>query len=220
MRTARPSLAAAVLAACAAAAGAQDAGGDRFDLGLRIDALVAGGEPANDLLGAGVVGRFRIDHRWWIAVSVDHSPGFDVERPYEFVGLAGAEDEAGEVIDAEADMTQLNAAIERRYTRPGRRLEWFWGVGAGFATVDVADVRGPLVGGGEFDLHQEVGTEILVGASAGFRVGFGRGFGLDFNLRAQQHLTDWQVTDRVSGRTAEVDDYLVTGGQIGVSWRF
>jgi hypothetical protein len=204
----------------AASLGAQGRPSGRFDLGLRVDVLVADGEPANDLPGAGVVGRFRLGDSWWLALSLDHSPGFDVERPYELVGLDGAEAPSGEVIDAEAEMTQVNVELERRYPRAGRRLEWFWGVSAGAARVDVEDVRGPLVGGGVFDLRQEVGTETLIGASGGFRLGLGRAFGIDFALRAQQHFTDWRVTDRVSGRAGEVDDYLVTGGRIGASWRF
>jgi hypothetical protein len=117
-------------------------------------------------------------------------------------------------------MTMLAAALERRYTRPGRRLEWYWGVSAGFANVDVADARGPLAGGGTFDIAQDVGTELVAGAAGGFRLALGRSWGFDFDLRLEQHFTDWQVTDRVSGRTGELDDYLVQGGRFGLSYRF
>ena len=171
----------------------------RFEMGVRLDVLVADGEPANDMPSAGVYGRYRLGDRWRL-------------------GLAG-DDSVGE-IDAKATSTAFTAWIERVYERPGRRLEWFWGAGGGFATVDVDDVTGPLLGGGTYDITQEVGTEILVGASAGFRFRFAERWALEAALRLDQHLTDWTVTDRVSGRTTDLDDYLVKGGHFGLSYRF
>jgi hypothetical protein len=190
----------------------------RFDVGLRFDALVADGEPANDMLGAGVFGRYRLNDRWRLGLAVDQSPEFDVERPHEFLGLA-SDPAAGEV-DAKSTSTALTAWIERVYERPGRRLEWFWGAGGGFAAVDVEDVAGPLAGGGTYDITQEVGTEILASASAGLRFRFAERWALEAALRLDQHFTDWTVTDRVSGRTAALDDYLVQGAHFGLSYSF
>ena len=190
----------------------------RFEVGLRLDALVADGEPANDILGAGVFGRYRLNDRWRLGLAVDHSPEFDVERPYEFLGLAG-DRSAGEV-DAKGTSTALLAWIERVYERPGGRLEWLWGVGGGFATVDVEDVAGPRADGGSYSITQEVGTEILASVSGGLRFRLSERWALEAALRLDQHFTDWTVMDRVSGRTTTLDDYLVQGAHFGVSYRF
>ncbi len=190
----------------------------RVEVGVRFDAIVADGEPANDMLGYGVFGRYRLSDRWRLGLAIDHAPEFDVERPNEFLGLAG-DGSVGD-IDAKSTSTALTAWIERVYERPLRRLEWFWGAGGGFATVDVDDVTGPLAGGGTYDITQEVGMEILVGASAGFRFRFAERWALEAALRLDHHLTDWTVTDRVSGRTTDLDDYLAKGAHFGLSYRF
>ena len=121
------------------------------------------------LLIAGLFGRWRLSDRWWLGAAVDHASDFDVERPYEFLGLEA--DPGLEEIDAVAESTSLTAWLEREYDRPGR-LDWFWSVGAGASSVDVDDFAGPLAGGGSFEIVQEVGTE-LGGKTLGV-LGFGR----------------------------------------------
>ncbi len=220
MPRARLHLVAAALAATLCLPGAGQAQNEdrAFSLGLRADVVGADGEPSNDILGAGVAGRHRLSDRWWLGAAIDHSPGFDVERPYEFLGLTGAA-AAGEV-DAEGTATAVSAWIERVHGRPGGRLEWFWGLGLGLAAVDVEDVSGPLEGGGVYDIRNEVGTEVLAGASGGLRLRLGARWAFEAALRADQHFTDWTTTDRVSGRTATLDDYLVKGGHLGLIVRF
>lgn len=102
---------AAVLAAPPAAA--QE---PRFDLGLRLDVVAASGVPANDIPAAGVFGHYRSSDRWRLALAVDHSPKFDVERPYELLGLVG-DPEAGE-IDADATSTRVTGLVERAFPVP------------------------------------------------------------------------------------------------------
>ena len=198
--------------------GSVQAQDSRFEAGLRLNVLVADGEPTNDMPGAGAFGRYRLSDRWRFGFALDHSPEFDVERPYEFIGLVGAAS-AGE-IDAKGTSTSFLAWIERVYERPGGRLEWFWGLGAGIATVDVEDVAGPLEGGGTYDITQEVGTELLASASAGLRWRFARRWALEAALRLDQHFTDWALTDRVSGRTGTLDDYLAQGAHFGLAYSF
>ena len=196
---------------------AATAADERFEIGLRFDAVGADGTPTNDQLGAGLYGRWRLSERWWLGAAVDQASDFDVERPYEFLGLVA--DPRLEEIDAVAESTSLTAWLEREYDRPGR-LDWFWSVGAGASSVDVDDFAGPLAGGGSFDIAQEVGTELLLLASGGARLRLGERWRLELALRLDQHFTDWRVTDRVSGRTAELDDYLVRGVHLGVACRF
>ena len=191
---------------------------ERFELGVRLGAVAAGGEPTNDIMGGGVYGRYRLSDRWRLGVAVDHSPDFDVERPYEFLGFAG--DPAAGEVDAAGTSTNVLAWIERAYGRPQGRFEWFWGVGAGIGSVDVEPVAGPLAGGGRYDIVQEVGTELLATALAGLRIRLGSRWSLEAAIRAEQHQTDWTVTDRRSGRTVELDDYLTAGGHFGLAYRF
>jgi hypothetical protein len=185
-----------------------------FLLGLRGDVVGSDGEPANDMLGGSLTGRFRLSDRWSLDIAVGHSPGFDVETPYAVLDLAAAEVD-GEVLDAEGTATALTGWIERTYVREGRRLEWYWGAGVGAATVDVDPIAGPLVGGGSFALHQEVGTELIAGLTGGFRLRLGMRWRLVVAGRLEQHFTDWEVVDRVSGRRGEFDDYLVKGVSVG-----
>jgi hypothetical protein len=217
---------AVLLIAAASPLAAQDSKGGSssqpepsFFFGLRGNLVGSDGEPTNDMLGAGLTGRFRLNERWQLGIAVDHSPGFDVETPYAALGIQGAEVD-GEVVDAEGTATSLAGWLERVYAREGRRLEWFWGAGAGVAQVDVDPITGPVVGGGTFDIEQEVGTELLAKLTGGFRVRMGERWRLEVAGRLDQHFTDWKLTDRVSGRTGEFDDYLVQGIHVGLQVGF
>ena len=215
MRRCFPALCWFALLAAPAVLAAQE---PRYELGVRLGAVAADGEPTNDIMGGGVYGRYRLSDGWRLGLAVDHSPDFDVERPYEFLGFAG--DPAAGEVDAAGTSTNLLAWIERVHARPQGRLEWFWGVGAGVGSVDVEPVAGPLAGGGRYDIVQEVGTELLATALAGLRIRLGSRWSLEAAIRAEQHQTDWTVTDRRSGRTVELDDYLTTGGHFGLAYRF
>jgi hypothetical protein len=207
-------VAAATVSLPAAAQPSSAAGG--FELGLRANVVGGSGKPANDMLGAGVYARWRLAERWRVGVALDHAPGFDVERPFERVGLESAAGD--EEIDADATSTALVGWVERVFPRPGGRLELFWGAGAGVGSVEVDDLVGPRRGGGTYHLVQDVGTELIATASAGLRVRFARRLALEAAARLDQHFTDWQVTDRRSGRTAEYDDYLARSVHLGVAW--
>jgi len=146
---------------------------------------------------------------------LDHSAKFDVERPYEFLGLVGDSE-----VDATGTSTTLAVAIERFYSHSERRLQWFWTAGAGFGIVDVDDVQGTLAGGGTYDIRQEVDSELLLSLSGGPRWHLGEDWSVELALRLDWHATDWTVTDRVSGASSTIDDYLVRGIHVGVAYRF
>jgi hypothetical protein len=196
-----------------ASAGAQE----RFDLGVRFGVLAGDGEPTNDVLGYGLVGRWPLGELWSLGVGLDHSPEFDVERTPRMLGIE--QDPTLEVIDSKATSTGLRAWMERRYPRPGR-LEWFWGAGAGVDSIDVDDVAGRDAAGGDFLIRTEAGTELHVGALAGLRFRMGRSWYGEAALRAEQHFADWKLTEATTGRTATVDDYLLTGIHFALSRRF
>lgn len=200
----------ATLAALAFAnpAPAQD---QRFDLGLRGIITGADGEPANDIPGYGAFGHYRLNDRWSLGVAVDRTE-YDFEQPARVLGLQ--QDPDLPVIDAKAEATVVSAWLQRNFG------PWFLGAGLGFASVDVPDATGPLNGPGTFDVQTEVDTEILASLIAGFQWRLGKRWLLEFSLRGDQHFAEWIVTDRISGRTARIDDYRAFGGHIGAGFRF
>jgi hypothetical protein len=204
-----------LLLSAAAPAVAQDA--DRFDFGVRLNLSLADGEPANDIPGYGVVGHWRPNERWALGLALDVAE-YDFEEPAKLLGIV--QDPAVEVIDAKADGTALSLWFERTLGAPGPRGHWFWGAGVGFAAVDVPDARGPVAGGGTFDVETDAGTEIVASLLAGRRFRFGERTALDFTLHLDQHFADWKVRDRISGRTGSVDDYFTYGGNLAFVWRF
>lgn len=207
------------LTACALALGPvlAEAQSDRFDLGVRGAILVADGEPANDIPGFGLFGHYRLSDRWQLGFGVDAAE-YDFEQPARILGLTQSPNV--EPIDVLAESTTVSAWVERLFGQPGGRTEWFLGAGLGFASIDVPDASGPLAGGGRFDIETEADTEIVAHLLAGLRRRLGQRWALEFALRADQHFADWTLTDRVSGRTGTVDDYLTYGGHLGVSFRF
>lgn len=216
-------LATATLAAVLAApAGAQDDtrfGDTRFDLGLRAVLTGGSGEPANDVPGGGAFGRWRLNDRWSLGLALDQA-SFDVEEPAGILGLPQLPEDQLSPIDVKADATTVSAWAQRDYGRGGGRASWFLGLGLGISTLDVPDASGPLRGGGTFDIRTEADTELLASASAGWRRELGRRWMIELAARVDQHFADWTMTDRVSGRTATIDDWLAWGGHFGIGARF
>jgi hypothetical protein len=176
----------------------------------------ADGEPANDIPGAGVLGRYALNERWSIGVAVDHTE-FDLEEPGKVIGIV--QDPALEPIDALAEATVLSAWLERTFTRQSP-ITWFIGAGLGAASVDVPDAAGARADGGQFNVHTEVDTEIIASIVGGVRVDFGNRWYAEFSVRADQHFADWRIVDRISGAQGSIDDYLALGGHlaVGVRW--
>lgn len=201
------------LLSLAAPAAADDG---RFEIGLRAVLTASDGEPANDIPGYGLFGRYRLNDRWSLGFSVDQTE-YDFEEPAKLLGLQ--QSASLEPIDTVAEATVVAAWIERDYVRSDR-MTWFWGLGAGLADIDVPDASGPLAGGGRFDIQTEADTEMIASVSAGLRRRLASRLFFEFAVRADQHFADWKVTDRVSGATGAVDDYLALGGHLGFGFSF
>lgn len=199
----------------AAGLAAADGGNPRFDIGLRANIVGGTGKPSNDILGAGLIGRYRLGGRWAVGFGIDHSAKFDVERAPDLVGLTSPE-----VIDAVGTSTALTGSIERTIGPPDGRWEGFLSVGVGINSVDVDDVSGPLVDGGAFDISVDAGTEVLALAGLGGRWWFGDHWGAEAQVQVQRRFADWQLVDRVSGATGTIDDYTVRGILLTVLRRF
>lgn len=193
------------------------AGEKPFQLGLLAGVDVADGEPANDIPGFGAQFRYALNDDWAIGAGIRLSE-YDFETPASILGIT--QDPAMEPVDALAEATTLSAWAERCFV-PGKELvTWFVGAGLGAASVDVPDVTGLRAEGGTFDIHTEVGTEIILTGFAGVRRALGDRWYAEFRVHANQHFADWKIEDRVTGVTGTVDDYLSFGGQlaVGVRW--
>ena len=189
----------------------------RFDVGVRAGISVADGEPANDIPGYGILGRYALNEQWSIGAAIDRVE-FDFEEPAKIIGIA--QDPALEPIDALAEATNISAWLERKFRRTQSPTIWFVGAGLAAASVDVPDAAGRRADGGQFDITTEVDTEVIVSIMGGIRREFGRRWHAEFSLHADQHFADWQIVDRISGAQGTVGNYWAWGGNLalGVRW--
>jgi hypothetical protein len=187
------------------------------DIGIRAGISAADGEPANDIPSAGLIAHFAFDERWRLGAALDRSE-YDVEQPAKLAGIA--QSPAVEAIDALAEATTLSVWGERTLTNPARATSMFVGAGVGAAFVDVPDVDGPRAGGGRFDVHTEVSTELVVSLLGGVRHEFGEHWHAEAALRVEQHFADWTFADRLSGARGSIDDYLAWGAYVAVGWKW
>lgn len=189
----------------------------QYQIGLRGNVLLGDGVPANDILGLGVIGRYYLHDRWFVAAALDRY-NYDFERPSEIAGIP--QDPAIKAIDASATNTVLSGLVGRRYGDSSRGFDWFWAVGLGIGFPDVDDVSGPTDSGGTFDLTFDAKTEIHIMGNLGTSYHFTPAWAVTFAARIEHHFMDVQITDNVSGATANVDSQSPIGAYLGVGYSF
>ena len=189
----------------------------RFEIGPRANVLVGNGKPANDILGVGVLGRYKLDNGWFIGAAID-SYEYDFERPAKVLGIK--QDPAEDVIDAAADHTAISGSIGRLYNETSRGFDWFWSLGLGFASPNVDDVTGPTDTGGTFDITFDVGNEIHLLGALGTSYNFSPNWSASFIARLEHHFLDVTMTDSVTGNTAKLDSQTVMGASLSLNYRF
>lgn len=194
-----------------------DDGERGLSAGAHVTISVANGEPANDIPGFGAQLRYALNDDWAIGGTLLLSE-YDFETPAQVAGID--QSPSVEPIDALAESTQLQGWAERAFRTANGATTWFVGAGLGAASVDVPDVSGQRADGGQFDVHTEVGTEIILTGFAGVRRNLGERWYAEFRVHANQHFADWQVEDRVSGNTGSINDYSSFGGQVAVGMRW
>ena len=204
----------AVLVLMTGVSSAQDA---KFEIGLRGGVLLGDGVPANDILGFGAIGRYRLNDGWFIGAGID-TYAFDYERPWRILGLE--QDPDVDTIDASADSTVFNGSIGRLYNETDHGFDWFWTLGLGFASVSIDDVVGPTDTGGTFDLTFDAANEIHLMASLGSSYNFSEKWSTSFAARVEHHFMDVLITDRVSGNTAQLDSQSPIGAYLSLNYRF
>jgi hypothetical protein len=197
--------------------GAAHAEESKFELGLRGNVLLGDGVPANDILGYGVMGRFRLSDGWFIGAGID-TYAYDFERPWKLLGLT--QDPNVPTIDASAENTVFNGSFGRLYNETNHGFDWFWSLGLGFASPSVDDVSGPTDTGGTFYITTDTGNEFHVMATLGTSYSFSEHWSTTFAARLEHHFMDVLITDTVSGNTAEIDSQSPLGAYLGLNYRF
>jgi len=197
--------------------GVSQAEDSKIEMGLRANVLLGDGVPANDILGLGVIGRYRLDNGWFIGAGID-AYEFDFERPWKIVGLV--QDPDVPTIDASADSTVFNGSIGRLYNETDHGFDWFWTLGLGFSSINVDDVVGPTDTGGTFDIIFDAANEIHLMATVGSSYNFSAKWSTSFAARVEHHFMDVLITDRVSGNTAKLDSQSPIGAYLSLNYKF
>lgn len=186
-----------------------------YELSGRLNIVGASGRPSNDILGFGVIVHRKLSDEWFLGVSLENATDFDVERPNERVDI----DSVSET-DALGTMNMVTVVAERRYMLNSEGWIGFWNLGGGIADIDVDDADGDVKGGGTFDIKIDVDTEYVLIGSVGAIQRLGDHWSARYEATLEQHLADWKIEDRVTGRTDSYDDYTVYGLRIGLNYRF
>ena len=185
----------------------------RFDIGVRGVILLGKGEPANDMMGTGLLARWRVRDRWYVALAVDRV-AFDYETPERVLGIAAAT-----VVDGSNDLSRTSLLLDRRYDTD-RAWDWYWRVGVGFASVDAANVSGPTTSGGTYDIATAADDEVHVLGGVGLRRAIKQRWGFETMFTLEHHDTDYRLTDRISGASGAIGSHSPYGIAIGVSYGF
>lgn len=208
------SIAAATFSLVPVLAVAQDEAPSRFDVGLRAVVLLSKGQPANDMVGEGLVARWRLRDQWHLGASYDNVT-FDYETPNRELGIAAAS-----VVDGLNDWSRTSVFVERRH-ETARTWDWFWRAGMGFASLERIDnVVGTRVGGGTFEIVTVADDEVHVFAGGGLRRRLGGNWAFDATLTFEHHSTDYRLTDVVSGTRGTIGAQTPYGVTLGVSYGF
>lgn len=187
----------------------------KFDISARGMVIIGEGQPANDMIGYGVLARWEFRDSWYLGVALD-SVTFDYETPYRVLGISSVEE-----IDPSNEFIRASVLVERRYQRPDSPWAWFWTVGAGFASIDVgSNAAGTTPGGQDFEIVTEAEDELHFIVGGGLRRSFGRNWALEGTLTLQHHVTDYRLVDLVSGATGSIDSQTPYGVTLGISYTF
>lgn len=196
--------------------GAQASAQNVSEIGLRANVLLGDGTPANDMLGAGLVGRFLLFDGWFVAATLD-AYDYDFERPHNVAGID--QDPAVETIDSTIRSVAFGAAIGRQIgDRSG--FDWFWSAGVGVGFPDPTTVSGPVAGGGTFDLAIDAKTEIHLSGTVGTMYYLSDRWSVTAAARAEHHFLDISVVDQISGASGKVTNQTPLGAYLSINVTF
>ena len=186
-----------------------------YEFTPRLNIVAGNGKPANDIPGIGLAIHRKMNNEWYLGINIDHSPLFDFE---DTAGLVDDLDQDG-IVDADSTHTMITVVGERRYAMDSPGWTVFWNLGGGINEVDVDDVDGPLKGGGTYDIETDVDTELILIGHVGWIQRLGDTWSARYEITAEYHKGDWEMTDKISGNTGDIEDYMVYGLRLGLTYR-
>ncbi len=195
--------------------GLQAETGAQYELSARGNIVGASGTPSNDILGIGFILHRKLSDDWYLGFGLDIAPEFDVERPNEELDIKSVSE-----TDALGTMYMFTVVADRRLMLVSEGWIGFWNLGAGIADIDVDDADGDVAGGGRFDIKIDADTEYVLIGSVGALQRLGEHWSARYEATLEQHFADWEIEDRVTGRTDSYDDYTVYGLRVGFNYRF
>lgn len=189
----------------------------QFEVGPQVLILASQGEPSNDMAGAGVIVGWHWKDDWYFGASID-DVSFDYERPQFALGIS----QPAELkpIDGSNSFTRVSGWIERRYERDGK-WDWFWGAGLGYASISAdSSVTGPTASGGTFNIVTNASDEIHLMMRTGLRRSLGDRWAFTGTFHLEHHLTDYKITDTISGASGKIGPHTPVGLSATFSYRF
>jgi hypothetical protein len=176
--------------------------------------LFSKGEPANDMIGEGLIARWRVRDNWHVGIAFD-TVTFDYETPNKALGITSAT-----VVDGINDFSRVSLLLERRHDTE-RRWDWYWLVGVGFVSLDdVQNIAGTRASGGSFNIATDADDEVHLFAGGGLRRPLGERWAVETTFTFEHHTTDYQLADLVSGARGSIGSQSPYGIALGISYRF
>jgi len=198
-----------ILATVGSASG-QEMDNYKYQFGVRGGMTLADGEPANDLITYGIYGRYNLNDKWNIGLSVDNLTG-DFEEPNAFLGIPAVKPKN----DAAMSNVVFTLWGEREFKYKKLRPYAALGLGVGIPSVD--DVVDPDV---PYNITTDPGTEFIPAFALGLRYILGKNWEAELSTVYSYHVADWQVKDMESGAVRSLDDYSTYAFYLGLGYRF
>lgn len=190
---------------------------DKWELGFRLNAEVADGKPANDILGYGFYGLYLLNEDWKIGYGLDVA-NYDLENPAFILGIPST---APKVIDADASSTMVSVWGERYFNDYFETSILYLKFGIGFNSIDVDNATGPSANPpGTFNIQTDVSSDTVLFGGVGLKKPFGDNWNFDSTLGYNQHFGKWTLRDLDTSATATVDGFSSFSVQLGLSKAF
>ena len=198
------------------AAGEPVSSSSRFALGVRESIQWEAPEPINDFHGFGVFGRTQLDGGREIGMGID-ALSDTLDDPAEALGLETA---SGSHPSADVNADVISVWVRQNFDAGSTTWTPFGLAGLALSSIHMDAHRGRLSDGTAYDFRTNAGTEhiFLIGGGMQFRLF--RAVEAEAGLRAEYHLANWTIEDRVSGAYVAADDYSTLAGYIGLSLAF
>lgn len=189
-----------------------------MSIGTHANIVLTYGTPSNDVPGVGLILTYQLKDAWFVDIEYIQSEA-DYERPWQTLGIQQDESTVS-TVDAVYSSSVLMVHMGKNIKGGSANYDWYWSAGLGFNSVSVDDAQGPVLGGGNFNITTDAGTETLIGFKVGMKYHLSNNWDMHYALRLDHHIADWTVTDTVSSATGKIDDYALHGFLIGVERNF